>query len=73
MSDEAKQTGLGHDDDGNIDDKRIAAWVMLVAVLAFAGYGVFWGSQTATGLVGQLVWPTLALFGVSVAEKFRRK
>jgi len=72
MSDEIK-TGLGHDDDGNIDDKRIAAWVMLVSVLAFAGYGVFGESQTATGLVGQLVWPTLALFGVSVAEKFRKR
>ncbi len=34
MSDEVKKdTGIGHDDDGNVDDKRIAGWILVVTAV----------------------------------------
>jgi hypothetical protein len=68
---ETMNTGLFHDDDGNIDDRRIAAWLMLLVVLALAALGVFRGEEIAVQLVEAMIWPTLVLFGATVAEKFK--
>jgi hypothetical protein len=67
------KTGIGRDDDGNVDDKRIAGWILFFATLALAGFGVFRDSATSVELVRVLIWPAMGLLGLGVAEKFRKK
>lgn len=63
--------GLFHDDDGNVDDKRIAAWLTFVA-LCFLGYqSVINQSTEALRLVEIIIWPWMVLMGVTATEKFK--
>lgn len=68
-----KNTGIAHDDDGNIDDRRVAAWIFSLVIMGLAGVGAFDSSQEAVELVRILIWPTMLLFGVTVSEKFGSK
>ena len=68
---ERKRQNLGHDDDGNIDDKRVSAWI-LFALIIFLGYqAVTNDSATALSLVELTIWPWMVLMGATVAEKFK--
>lgn len=66
-----KNTGLGHDDDGNIDDKRIASWLTFAGLLFLAYQAVINQSQEALRLVEILIWPWMVLMGVTATEKFK--
>jgi hypothetical membrane protein len=70
---EEKRKKLGQDDDGQLDDKRVAGWILFIATLALAVFGVFKDSTTSVELVRVLIWPAMALLGIGVAEKFRKK
>jgi len=71
MSDE-KKTGLGHDDDGNVDDRRIAGWV-LIATAAGMGIADLFAVMTANvEIVLGFITAAALLFGVTVFEKFKR-
>lgn len=65
--------GLFRDDDGNLDDRRIAGWILLGVVIALSYSGGFRGSAQAVELVRILVWPAIALMAGTVAEKFGKK
>lgn len=77
MSDETKKEEhhqtLLHDDQGNIDDRRVAGWVTLITGLVIAGIGV-WREASFTA---EVLWPILlaatTLFGVTIAEKFAQR
>jgi hypothetical protein len=66
-----KNTGLGHDDDGNWDDKRVAGWIMLVLIIGLAVWGAWREVEYAIELVRILIWPSMILMGAAVAEKFK--
>jgi len=70
MSDEAK-TGIGHDDDGNVDDKRVAGWVMLGVTLALVAWGAYQESSVILEYARMTIWPSIAALGIGVVEKFR--
>jgi hypothetical protein len=72
MSDKPK-TRLGQDDDGNTDDRRVAAWIVMVAGLAIAGAAVWKDSQVGAQIVPSLLLAATGLFGSTVAEKFARR
>ena len=64
-------TGLGHDDDGNIDDKRVAGWVMFAVALGLIGYGAFKESPVILEYARMAIWPAITALGIGVVEKFR--
>jgi hypothetical protein len=64
-------TGLGHDDDGNIDDRRVAAWVLMVAILGLGAFGIHNEVEFTTQIFSGGIWAAVALFGSTVAEKFK--
>jgi hypothetical protein len=72
--DEAKNTGIGHDDDGNIDDKRVAGWISFVFAMALAVFAVA-TSETAesTELVQAFLLAGVGFMVPTVAEKLRKK
>lgn len=68
-----KNTGIGHDDDGNVDDRRIAGWLILGAALVISMLDLF-GSLTANqAIVNTMFLAGVGLLGATVAEKFTRK
>ena len=67
-----KKTGLGHDDDGNVDDRRIAGWVIIGAALVISILDLF-GSLTANqAIVNTMLLAGVGLFGATIAEKFKK-
>lgn len=66
-----KNTGIGHDDDGNVDDRRVAAWVLMIAILGLGWFGIWREVEFATQIFSGGIWAAVALFGSTVAEKFR--
>lgn len=73
MSEVKKDTGLGHDDDGNWDDRRIAGWILLVASIGLAAYGVHVDAQFTPQIFSPAILAVVGLFGSTVAEKFGKK
>lgn len=64
-------TGLFHDDDGNVDDKRIAAWLTFGGILWLVYQAVIQNSPEALQLVELVIWPWMVLMGVTATEKFK--
>lgn len=75
MSEEqVRRTGIGHDDDGNVDDKRVAAWVMLAVATGMGVYAITLSEAgAATELVQAFLLAGVGLMAPTVAEKFKRK
>lgn len=74
MSDETKptkNTGFLHDDDGNVDDKRIAAWLTFGGLVFLVYHAVANQSAEALRLVELIIWPWMVLMGVTATEKFK--
>jgi hypothetical protein len=72
MDDGKLDTGLGHDDDGNVDDRRIAGWVLIVAAIVM-GIADLFGMFSANEVIVQgFLYSGALLFGSTVAEKFKR-
>lgn len=67
-----KGQGLGRDDDGNVDDRRIAGWITLIAMLGIAFYGIRHEATFTPELVKPLMLGAVGLLGATVAEKFKR-
>lgn len=67
-----KDTGIGHDDDGNVDDRRIAGWIMLVASIAFAIVGILRDSSISVQVFNAGILAAVGLLGSTVAEKFAK-
>jgi len=72
MSDEKKDTGLGHDDDGNVDDRRIAAWAMIITALGMGIADMFEFFVANERIVEGFLYAGALLFGSTIAEKFKR-
>lgn len=72
MSDSEKKTGIGHDDDGNVDDRRVAAWLIIVTALAISVLDLFNALSANEALVNTMFLAGVGLFGATVAEKFKR-
>ena len=72
MSD-VKNTGIGHDDDGNIDDKRIAGWITLGTGLAIGVLDLFSAFEAQPAIFNTLVYAGAIMLGVTVFEKFTKK
>lgn len=68
-----KDTGIFHDDEGNVDDRRIAGWIMLIATIAFGVIGVLRDSTVSVQLFNAGSLAAVGLMGATVAEKFARK
>jgi len=66
-----KNTGIFHDDDGNFDDKRIAAWLTFVGLVFLSYQAVVNKSSEALQLVQLIIWPWMVLMGVTATEKFK--
>lgn len=74
MSDEVKRTGIGHDDDGNVDDKRVASWLMLAIAAGMGIYAITLSEAgSATELVQAFLLAGVGLMAPTVAEKFRKR
>jgi len=72
MSEEKKDTGLLHDDDGNTDDRRVAAWVLVGTAVAM-GIGDMFALLTANErIVEGFLYAGALLLGSTIAEKFKR-
>lgn len=69
---EEKNTGMFHDDDGNIDDRRVAAWVLMVAIIGVGVLGIFRETDFVVQIFQGGIWASVALFGSTVAEKFKK-
>lgn len=73
MSDEVKKdTGIGHDDDGNVDDKRIAGWILVVTAVIMGIADLFSIMTANDQIVEGFLFAGALLFGSTVAEKFKR-
>jgi hypothetical protein len=73
MSDEVKKnTGFAHDDDGNLDDRRIAGWVLIVAAVAMGIADLFEIMTANVEIVLGFITAGALLFGATVFEKFKR-
>jgi hypothetical protein len=66
-----KNTGLFHDDDGYVDDRRVAGWIILVILIYLGYHAVHAGNATALQLIEVMIWPWMILMGTEVAEKFK--
>ena len=71
MSD-VKNTGLGHDDDGNVDDRRIAAWALIITALVMGVADMFDIMTANPQIVEGFLYAGALLFGSTIAEKFKR-
>lgn len=67
------KTGIGRDDDGNIDDRRIAAWLIILTALAISVADLFGGLSANEALVSTMFLAGVGLFGATVAEKFKKR
>mgnify|MGYP000025780607 FL=1 len=67
-------TGLFHDDDGNLDDRRIFGAVMLLAAITAGVLAIFVADEanSASEIALGFMWGGIALMGVTVGEKFQR-
>ena len=65
-----KKTGLGHDDDGNVDDRRIAGWVIIGTALAISVADLFALFTANQAIVNTMFLAGVGLLGSTVAEKF---
>ena len=63
-------TGIGHDDDGHIDDKRVAGWVCLITAVVLSGAHIF--RPVGAEIIGSFLLAAVGLFAPTVAEKFGR-
>lgn len=70
-SEDKKNTGFLHDDDGNVDDKRIAAWLTFLGLIFLSYQAVINNNQEALRLVELIIWPWMVLMGVTATEKFK--
>lgn len=70
-----KNTGLFHDDDGNLDDRRIFGAGMLAAAIAAGVLAIFVTDtpDTASDIALGFMWGGITLMGVTVGEKFHRR
>lgn len=65
-------TGLGHDDQGHVDDRRVAGWVMLGAAVGMAVATLWPRYSIDPEIIKAFLLAGVALMGVTVAEKFGR-
>ena len=65
-------TGIGHDDDGNIDDRRIVGWVLVLLAVGMGIFGVWRDSGNAVEMAQTFLWPGVTALGITVVEKFRQ-
>lgn len=66
-----KKTGLMHDDDGHVDDKRVASWVCLAAAIGLSTLAIFQG-EAPVEIIQAFLLASVGLMAPSVAEKFKR-
>lgn len=66
-----RNTGLFHDDDGNLDDKRVAAWLTFLGLVYLGYQGVANNNAQAVQMMDLLVWPWMVLMGSAVVDKFK--
>lgn len=64
--------GIGRDDDGNIDDRRVAAWLIILTALTISVADLFGGLSANEALVNTMFLAGVGLFGATVAEKFKK-
>lgn len=72
MSD-IKKTGLGHDDDGNVDDRRVAGWITLGIGLVVGVLDLFSMFEAQAAIFNTLIYAGAVLLGATVFEKFVKK
>jgi hypothetical protein len=72
-----RPTKLGQDDDGNLDDKRVAGWVLFAVFLGLVIYGVAFQSPESAGVTMEYsrmtLWASVTALGIGVVEKFSAK
>ncbi len=75
MSDQVqKKTGIAHDDDGNVDDKRVAGWILLFASIGLAVASiVVKGNPPSVDIIRTFLFASVGLLGATVAEKFGKR
>ena len=75
MSDQVrKKTGIAHDDEGNVDDRRVAGWILLFASIGLALASIVVKSNPpSVDIVRAFLLSSVGLFGSTVAEKFKRQ
>jgi hypothetical protein len=74
MSDEVKKnTGFAHDDDGNVDDRRLAGWVM-IGIAGFMSLADLFATLTANeNIVIAFLASAGLMMGVTVFEKLFKR
>ena len=73
MAEEKKNTGMCHDDDGNVDDRRIAGWIVTLVCMYVAIAGLHMENPKSVEILQILIWPAVALMGATIAEKFKKR
>ena len=71
MSD-TKNTGLMHDNDGNVDDQRVAGFAFLVTAIGVVIADIIPGLETNSELVWPLIVGAVGCLAPTVAEKIKR-
>lgn len=72
QTNEKKNTGLGHDTDGNVDDQRIAGFAFLIASIGVVVVSVIPNLSVQEDLVWPLVVGAVGCLAPTVAEKIKR-
>lgn len=73
MDDEkVKDTGLMHDDDGNVDDKRVAGWILVVFALLMGIADLLPFFTANERIVESFLFAGGLLLGATLTEKFKR-
>jgi|OM-RGC.v1.034553111 hypothetical protein len=68
-----KNTGLMHDDDGHVDDKRVVGWILVAFAVGMGLFGVWRDSANAVAMAQTFLWPGITALGITVVEKMRRQ
>ena len=67
-----KNTGIGHDAEGNLDDQRVAGFVFLIASVAVVAASIIPGLNVESDLVWPLIVGAVGCLAPTVAEKIKR-
>jgi hypothetical protein len=66
-------TGLLHDDDGHVDDRRIGGAALLLTAVGLSIADLFGGLSAQSEIVTGLIYGGALVLGSTVAEKFGKK